>query len=252
MVPSFMIAGAMKCGTTSLYQYLLQHPQVVGARKKEIHYFDWGYAEGVRWYRSQFPLARRYGPGCLTGEASTDYLFHPHAPRRMAASLPDVKLIFLVRNPVDRAYSHYHHMRVRQREPLSFEAALDGEAQRLAGELEKIDRDETHYSYSYRMHSYQARGIYASGLEAGMTAYPKERFLVLRSEDLFGDPVATLARALDFLDLPPMDLADYGTFLGGRYHDPMRAETRARLVEYFRPHNVRLSQLLDQDMGWDR
>lgn len=251
-MPSFLIVGAMKCGTTSLYQYLVQHPQVVAARKKEIHYFDWGYAESFRWYRSQFPLAHRYGPGSLTGEASTDYLFHPHAPRRMAASLPDVKLILLVRNPVDRAYSHYHHMQARQREPLSFEAALDREAERLAGALERIEREATYYGYSYRMHSYQARGIYVNGLEAGIAAYPRERFLVLRSEDLFRDPVSTLGRVLDFLDLAPMELADYGTFLGGRYRDQMKAETRARLVEYFRPHNARLSQLLGQDMGWDR
>jgi hypothetical protein len=116
VLPDFIIIGAMKSGTTSLYNYLVQHPNVLKGAKKEIHFFDWQYEKGLPYYRSQFPTQpykifmrsfRKYEFIC--GEASPYYFFHPHVARRVAQDLPHVKLIAILRNPVDRAYSHYWH-----------------------------------------------------------------------------------------------------------------------------------------------
>ena len=115
-LPDFLLLGAQKAGSTSLYVHLMQHPQIIGVARKELHFFDYKSALGSWWYRTNFPtkaeMAQRsaaLGKPVLTGEASPYYLFHPHAARRIARLLPDVKLIALLRNPVDRAFSHYHH-----------------------------------------------------------------------------------------------------------------------------------------------
>lgn len=255
-LPDFLIAGAMKCGTTSLYNYLGQHPEIAKARKKELHFFDWHYQRGLRWYRSQFPLAlpgRWAGPGgggIRTGEASTDYLFHPRAPERIAATLPEVRLIALLRNPVDRAYSHYHHVRKQGAEPLSFEDALAAEPQRLAGELDRLAADPAYPGDAYRRYSYLARGAYADGVERALNVLPRHQLLVVRSEDLFEEAAGAMAGVLAFLGLAEVALPSYPRLYAGSYR-PMAGDTRAELIEHFRPHNRRLGELLGQELAWD-
>ena len=115
-LPDFVIIGAQRCGTSSLYSYLIEHPQIAPATRKELHYFDLNYAAGDEWYRSQFPQFPDTpfdGRLTVTGEASPYYLFHPMAAERCASVVPDAKLIVMVRDPVERAYSHYHHERAR-------------------------------------------------------------------------------------------------------------------------------------------
>src|SRR5436189_26280 len=122
-LPDFLILGAQKAGTTALYAYLRWHPQVTGPSFKEVSFFDRHYARGERWYRAHLPVRRR----AVVGEASPSYLFHPLAPERVARMLPEARLIALLRNPVDRAFSHYQHEVALGREQLSFEDALAGE-----------------------------------------------------------------------------------------------------------------------------
>jgi len=158
-MPDFLIIGAQKCGTTSLYRYLIQHPQIEPAIKKEIHYFDLNYNKPIQWYLNQFPALKTQSDR-ITGEATPYYIFHPHAPYRIKEHMPDAKIIVLLRNPVDRAYSHYHYAVERYGETLSFEEALDIENERLAGEMEKFQKNPYYKSRNYRCFSYQKRGIY--------------------------------------------------------------------------------------------
>src|SRR6187200_1451927 len=137
-LPDFLVIGAQKAGTTALYAYLRWHPGITGPSWKEVSFFDRHWWRGEAWYRGQFPL--RAG-GRLVGEASPSYLFHPLAPERARSLVPDAKLIALVRNPVDRAYSQYQHAVALGREPLSFEDALAAEDERLVGEVERLLAD---------------------------------------------------------------------------------------------------------------
>lgn len=257
MRPEFLIAGAMKCGTTSLYNYLGQHPRVAKARKKELHYFDWNYHLGPVWYASQFPVSSWHGlsrsarPTVITGEASTDYLFHPRALERIVDALPSVKLIVLVRNPVDRAYSHYHHERKQGVETATFEQAVAEEPRRLAGEVERLRDDPGYSGHAYRRYSYLARGIYVDGVCSALDALSPSRVLVMRSEDLFDASADAMARVLEFLELPVVALAHYPKLYAGRY-PPMAEGTRRELLDYFRPHNQRLADVLGRDLDWDR
>ena len=257
ILPSFIIVGAQKCGTTSLHRYLSTHPAVVPPLHKEVHYFDANYPD-LDWYRAHFPAVwqvalRKHlkGQGTVTGEASPYYIFYPHAPARIRQTLPDVKLIILLRNPVDRAYSHYHHQVQRKRETLSFEEAIAAEAERMAGEIEKIYADESYMSFAHVCLSYLARGIYVDQIERWLEFFPREQMLIVDSSNLIHHTQATYDRVLSFLELSPHQLQTTRRMNKGTY-EKMNAQTRARLVEYFRPHNQRLYDLLDTTFDWDR
>jgi hypothetical protein len=157
--------------------------------------------------------------------------------------LPETKLIVLLRNPVDRAWSHYH-MAVRQgHERLGFEEALEQEPERLAGAVERMLADEHHRSRRHQNFSYLSRGIYVDQLRTWTSYFPRERLLVLCSEDLYADPLGTTNRAVAFLGLQPWDGWESHRHNNGRV-DPMPEDTRRRLEEHFRESNARLREFL--------
>ena len=255
--PNFLIIGVLRCGTTSLYNYLVRHPNVSPALKKEVHYFDRYFQKGPVWYRSHFPLTlyKKYSNTILskrliTGEASANYIFHPHAPPRIVATIPRVRLLVLLRNPVDRTYSHYFKAVRNGVEPLGFEEALDHEEKRLNGERERILLDETHDCSNFLIYSYLARGIYVDQLKVWFSFFPRDQVLIVKSEDLGFDTKKTLQRVFDFLGLDDFTLSEFRKFNTARYPE-MSDSTRRRLYEYYRPHNKILSDYLNMDFDWE-
>lgn len=246
--PAFLMIGEMKCGTTSLFTYLLRHPQIREPFMKEPFFFDLNYDRGLNYYRSLFPPARGGG---VTFEATTYYMAHPLARERIKAFVPDAKLIVLLRDPVERTQSHYHHSRSKGREPLDFEAALDAEPQRLAGEIERIVREPGYRSFAHLHLSYATRSRYAVALRPWLEDYPAEQLLVLAAEELFERPAETVERVLRFLELPVLDLAPYPV-MNAREYDRMAPATRERLTAQFAEPNERLYELLGRDLGWAR
>ncbi|MGM0884265.1 MAG: sulfotransferase domain-containing protein [Bacillota bacterium] len=246
-VPDFLIIGAQKCGTTSLYNYLIQHPQIISALNKEVHFFDINFKKGLDWYRSKFPLLE--SKKWITGEASPYYIFHPHTPKRIFQIMPKIKLIVLLRNPVDRAYSHYHHQVRMGTEPLSFREAIKKEESRLKPEIMKMLKDENYQSPPYQYYSYLARGRYVEQLKTWMNLFPTEQFLILKSEDLYSNPAIVFHRVLDFLGLPRYELKQYTKDNSGAYLK-LDLQLRNELLEYFRPYNRQLYKYLGVDFGW--
>ena len=252
MLPDFLIIGAQRAGTTSLYKYLEEHPSVAPPLLgKGAHFFDTNFAKGETWYRSHFPtrVHKRYSRKPLTGEGSPYYLFHPCAPRRVAETLPDAKLIAILRDPVARAYSHYWHEVARGFESLPFEEAIDREPERLAGEEERIRADPAYNSFNHQHYSYLARGFYADQLETWYSLVPRDQLLVISSEQFFADPDRTYGQVLDFLGLPCMALRDYEAF-NPREYPRMEEQTERRLARHFSEPNARLYELLGVDYGW--
>jgi Sulfotransferase domain len=245
-LPDFLVIGAQKAGTTALYAYLRWHPGVTGPSWKEVSFFDRHWWRGEAWYRGQFPL--RSGQR-LVGEASPSYLFHPLAPERVRSLVPDAKLVALVRDPVDRAYSHYQHEVALGREPLSFEDALGAEEERTRGEVERLVADPRAFSHAWWDHTYAVRGRYADQLEGWLEVFPREQLLVVPSEDLGERPAETYAAVLAFLGAEPHTLRDYPRVFEREY-EPMRPETRAALAATFAEPNRRLEQLLGRSLGW--
>jgi hypothetical protein len=245
-LPDFLVIGAQKAGTTALYAYLRWHPGIAGPSWKEVSFFDRHWWRGEAWYRGQFPL--RAGER-LVGEASPSYLFHPLAPERARSLVPGAKLVALLRDPVDRAYSQYQHEVALGREPLSFEDALAAEDERLVGEVERLIADSRAFSRAWWDHTYTARGRYAEQLERWLEAFPSEQLLVVRTEELGERPAETYASILAFLGAEPHELPDYPRVFD-RDYEPMRAETRAALAATFAEPNRRLEALLGRELGW--
>jgi hypothetical protein len=249
-MPSLLLIGTQKGGSTSLFNYLVQHPDVLPPLGKEVHYFDFNYGKGVNWYHGRFPYRYQLRGGVRTLDATPYYMMHPLAPERAARLLPDVKLIAVLRNPIDRALSHYQHEVRGGRETLSFAEALDREAERLAGEEERLRTEPGYYSYNHHRYAYTVRGIYVDQLRRWAEHFPREQLLVLQSEWLFRDPPAASEAVYRFLGLRSHRLAKYETFLPGNYERGMAPELRARLAAFFAPHNRALYQWLGEDYDW--
>ena len=257
-LPDFVLIGAQKSGTTSLYDFMTQHPCIEHAPSKELYYFTSFYRLGEPWYRSNFPTRRakkrfleKHGRPLLAGEATPYYLFHPLAPARMRGVLPSARIIAILRNPVDRAYSHYQFSVRRGHEALPFEEALEEEESRLDGAEGRITRDPGADDHSFKHHSYLSRGVYYRQLSRWFGFYPREQFLFLTSEELGARRQEALDRVFGFLGLDGHEIRDVRDRNVGRYGE-MSPGTRDRLVEYFRPHNRRLSELLGRGFDWDR
>ena len=227
------------------------------ALRKEVHYFDYPtrYRWGRWWYRAHFPRTkrrreseRRLGATVLTGEASPYYGFHPLAVPRIAAALPRVKLIALLRDPVRRAYSHYHHERRLGYETVSFEEAIELEDERTAGEAERIREDPSYYSYAHQHWSYLARGRYLEQIEAWIRSIPGDRLHLVVQEELRAEPDETLDRVLDFLGLPACQLSK--SEVPASDYSPLEPDLHRRLAEQFAASNERLFRYLGRDLDW--
>ncbi|MBT8399711.1 MAG: sulfotransferase domain-containing protein [Rhodothermia bacterium] len=255
-LPDFIIAGVMKGGTTSLFDYLGQHPQVVIPQIKEIHYFDLNFHRGEEWYRSHFPprlglrlRGIRLRKRVITGEASPYYTFHPLAPERIIDRLPGIRVIVLLRDPVRRAISHYHHMIRKGRETLSFAEAVHAERERLEGEEQRIIDSPEYSSNNHQHFSYVARGVYIRQLERFETLREKGRLLVLSSEALFQDTQTTFDRVTDFLQIDRHTLEDVPVLNVGTYGKE-DADTIRELRDFYRPFNSHLQTIIDTKMPW--
>ncbi len=255
--PDFIIIGAQRCGSTSLYRYVIKHPGIAPAVRKEIHFFDRHYRKGLAWYRAQFPLFSPFVRQVLkrdliTGEATPYYILHPHAPKRIFEAAPQAKLIAVLRNPVDRVLSHYNLVVASRFENLSFEDAIQRDEKRLRGEMERMIEDENYCDINIRRYSYYLyRGIYVDQLTRWTSLFPKQQVLILRSEDLFTDPPAVLNRVFDFLDLPSWESNGHKKH-NSRTYQEMNPSTRKQLIQYFEPHNQRLYEYLGVNLGWDK
>lgn len=259
--PDFIVIGAKRGGTTSLYNYLLEHPSIhplfPGRQHiKGVHYFDSEFARGPRWYRSHFPLtvggrhlARPFVTPAITGEASPYYLFHPLAPERLAGSYPDVHLIVLLRDPVERAYSHYKERARHGAEPLGFEEALDAEADRLNGEAGRIVSEPGYRSAPHEDQSYLAQGRYLDMLRRWFCRFPRAQFYIAASEDFYADPDRVVNEVWAFLGLAPGALKSRTRY---NYHPApgLPPGTRRRLLEAFAEHNRQLEDLLGRRLPW--
>jgi hypothetical protein len=255
--PDFLVVGAQRCGTTSLFRALLSHPHVLRANfRKAVNYFDVNADKGLAWYRSHFPLERtarrRAAPRqdhALVFEASGYYMFHPHAPRRIAAELPGVKIVAMVRDPVERAFSAYKHELARGFETESFERALELEDERVEPELERMLADPGYYSDVYRHQAYRRRGHYAEQLQRYADLLAFDRLHVVQSELFFSDPADEYARLLEFLELPTVMPAHFERW-NPRPSEPMSAAVANQLRAHFAPYDSALEPYLNGPPSW--
>lgn len=257
VLPSYLLIGAKRGGSTTLARSLVASPGVQGlfpAREelKGPYYFDVNYAQGESWYRSHFPTHKALGSD-IVGEASPYYLSHPHAAERARQLVPDARIICVLRHPVERAFSHYRE-RVKQGvETLdSFEAAIDAEAARLDGELERMERDPAYVSWEHLNFAYADQSRYAASLERWFAHWPREQILVLRSEDLYADPAGVLDQTRSFVGLATLGSQGSDAVTNFNRLPPAKIapETRSRVWNMVSHDVERLADLVGQAPFW--
>ncbi|CCI53531.1 sulfotransferase [Nostocoides jenkinsii] len=257
VLPGFLIAGGQRCGTTSMYQALRQQPTLFRPTwRKGVHYFDMAYGErDLRWYRSHFPLCRqlarastRHGGDVAHAFESSPYdLFHPQALDRIATDLPDIRLLVLVRDPVERAYSSHAHARGYESEP--FARALELEESRLASEVERIVADAAYESKAHRHQAYRSRGEYAAQLAHAGHLLGRERIHVVDSHRFFREPLPVLDEVLGFLGVTtrvPTKVEQHNA----RPRLPLDPGLARKLRAHFAPHDAALTRWLGTEPTW--
>lgn len=235
----FMIFGITKGGTTSLYSYLTKHPQIISAIRKEVRFWSLYFAKGIDWYLAHFPPIPE-GENFLTGEATPGYLRSLEVPTRLFNCFPKVKLIAILRNPVSRTISHYNHEVRVKREHRSFEKVITTQIEKFMS-----DRNPWNDTSSYITH-----GLYVEFLKHWMSIFPREQFLILKSEDFYVDPAATMKAVFNFLELPDYHLQNYKKFNSGSYDD-ISESSRRQLSDFFQPYNQELENYLGMKFNWE-
>lgn len=254
LLPEFIIVGAQKAGTTSLHSYLSQHQKILSGLKKEIHFFDGGieknvdtYREGELWYRAHFPKASLAKNGEITFEGSPFYMFNPLVPERIHSLLPDIKLIFLLRDPVERAISHYYHTQKKFGDPLSILDAMLQEEARISKSLDT----NCYKSDGFIHYSYKTRGLYLEQLQRFLQYFGKHQVLVLQSERMHSAPTEILGKIFEFLQLDDMS-SDINIVPRNVSSNklPVDDDVYAYLTEYFRSPNLELFEFLGVKYDW--
>lgn len=247
-LPDFLIVGAQKSGTTSLYDYLTQSPQIVPAVRKEVHYFDRYELPALDSYRTYFPSQRKLGSGGnITGEATPFYLFHPEAAERIAAVGLMPKLIAILRDPVERAMSHYGHERRKGREKASFGEAIGQEAVRLRHTTDRVlDRDHLR---ALREKSYASRGLYTQQLRRFERIFGRDRLLVLSLDTLASDPQAVVTRCCEFLGVE-LPVAPHFRIRNRHAHVDDLVKARVLLGGLFDQDLAELQEYLPESKHW--
>ena len=254
VLPDFIIIGTARSGTTSLFYNICEHPCVIPAAYDEIGFFDSNYHLGLNWYRSMFPTkkhmekVKKNTEFAITGEDTPFYIWSPTVAKRILKIIPNVKLIVLFRNPVDRAYSNYHLGVRAGSENLSFEDAIQSELDRLKNSEIESDDDVKKYTIP---RSYIAKGFYSDQLKIWLKLFKSEQLLITSTEDFESNTENILNKIYDFLEIPQINLKNLEKHKVASY-PPMKDETRKFLVDLYKTHNEKLFEMIGKDFDWNK
>ena len=254
VLPDFIIIGSMKCGTTSLYYDICEHPCVSPAAYDEIGFFDSNFHVGLNWYRSMFPTKRRIEDirrkegVAITGEDTPFYFWNPVAAKRIQKLLPNIKLITILRNPIDRAYSEYQDLVSSESNSPSFETFIENEINTRRKDSSLIT--EENFEIFNQKNSYLLKGIYVDQLKIWAGLFPKEQIFTLSTENLNSEPITALESVFQYLNLPDYKIKNIQHQKQKKYV-PMNSQTRKILIEFFKPHNERLFKFIGKKFDWD-
>jgi len=255
VLPDFIIIGSMKCGTTSLYYDICEHPCTLAAAYDEIGFFDSNFHLGINWYRSMFPRKKQIEDvkqkegTAITGEDTPFYFWNPIAAKRIKKLLPNIKLIAILRNPIDRAYSEFQDWASRESNPPSFETVVENELN-IQRKYPSLITEENFKVFNQK-NSHLLKGVYVDQLKIWRGLFPKEQIFTLSTENLNSEPTVELKSVFQYLNLPDYTIKNPQHKKQKKYGH-MNPQTRKLLKEFFKPHNQRLFNLIGKKFEWDR
>lgn len=235
----FIICGVQKAGTTALDAYLREHPEVCMADKKEVHFFD--NENYFKNGRTNYKLYHSYFSNCsgnkLIGESTPIYSYWNNAPKRIWEYNPEIKLILLLRNPIERAYSHWNMEQSRGAEMFSFSDAIRKEPERC----------RQAYPYQHRVYSYIDRGFYTLQLQELYKYFQRKQLLTLKNEDLKNKPKEMLDKICDFLGIDRQPNIENKNVHAIPYQNLMKKSDKVFLREIYEDEIHNLGKMLDWD-----
>ena len=260
-LPDFIIIGAGRAGTTALYSYLIQHPLIAAASTDnnesvaDLHFFEYIISNNIQWYKSHFPIlfskSNKHKNSFITGEYTSTYMYHPDVPKRIFNLLPKIKLIVILRNPIDKAYSTYQQQFRFGEYTTSFEDAINAEFRRIDLNKDFPELNSNNYDFeNFVAQNIIRHGVYADYLETWLKIFDRKQILILNSDDLKKSTKETLRRVFNFLNVSNYDIKDTSQVNVGKY-PTINKITRKKLIEFFKPHNQRLNKLLDTEFNWN-
>ena len=216
---------------------------------KELQFFTHRYSRGESWYRSKFPLQsslRRADQ--ITGEASPEYMRHAEAAVKAAELIPDAAILAILRNPIDRAHSHFHLNVKKGHESRAFADVIEFELENPL--YLELNQPSPVRGEGFRLrYAYLSGGRYMDHLVPWVEAFGRQRIHVICAEEYFSRPVETMDRVSNFLGLPPTEVT--APVLNAQEYEPMSSSTRSVLQRYYEPHNGRLFDFLARELPWN-
>ena len=249
VLPDLIVIGVVRSGTTSLYHYLSQHPSIIKSAYDELGYFDSNYDLGLNWYKSLFPTifekkkVEEKNGKFITYDVTPFYIYNEKVPKRIQKIIPDSKLILILRNPVDRAYSNYFITKQNKK----FEDIISEEKETL----KIIDQKNKEEYYKFVHTSLLSRGFYAEQLEKWFKIFPRNQILIIKSEDFAIQTNKIMNEIFNFLGLENFNILD-DSKKNKIVYEPMKEETRRELIEYFRPYNEKLYSMINRNFDWEK
>ena len=255
VIPDFLVIGAKRCGTTSLYQHLPEHPCISKSPHDNMGFFNDNFHLGVNWYKSFFPttftrkkIKSKFG-NFLAFDVTTKYMEEESTANNVYQTKPNMKIIIILRNPVDRAYSQYH-LSVRQTaERRSFEDVVEENMNRL--NKESHEHYEIKPRFSAKEDNYLKKGLYALQLRYWLKILPRENILIVSTEEFESNQQIIYNKIFEFLNISKFEVKNTKKMEKGNY-PPMKSETRNLLLDYFRSHNHELFELINIKFDWDK
>jgi hypothetical protein len=255
VIPDFLVIGAKRCGTTSLYQHLPEHPCISKSPHDNMGFFNDNFHLGVNWYKSFFPttftrkkIKSKFGD-FLAFDVTTKYMEEESTANNVYQTKPNMKIIIILRNPVDRAYSQYH-LSVRQTaERRSFEDVVEENMNRL--NKESHEHYEIKPKFSAKEDNYLKKGLYALQLRYWLKIFPRENILIVSTEEFESNQQIIYNKIFEFLNISKFEVKNTKKMQKGNY-PPIKSETRNLLLDYFRPHNHELFELINMEFDWDK
>jgi len=269
VLPECVVIGTGKGGTTALHYYLGQHPCVGSSAYDELGFFNDNYHLGINWYKSLFPtkftrnkIIKKYGK-FLTYDVTPQYLREPYVAKRMFQTFPKMKLIVLLRNPIDKSYSHHimgKNSNMLHNNPewqgienkqVSFEYIVNRDIEFISKYEKGNGELNENYFRNIITKTNLARGFYAQFLRKWFDVYDREQFLILSSSDLANSTQETLNKIFNFLEIPEYDIPDT-TKINTQKYEPMKKQTREILIQFFKKYNNELYELIERKFDWDK
>ena len=255
VLPDFLVIGAKRCGTTSLFYHLPEHPCISKSPHDNMGFFNDNFHLGVNWYKSFFPtiftrnkIKSEFG-NFLAFDVTTTYMEEESTANNVYQTKPNMKIIVILRNPVDRAYSQYHLNLREKAEKRSFEDAMEENMNEL--NKESYERYEIKPKFSVEENNYLKKGLYAQQLRHWLKIFPRENILIISTEEFESNQQIIYNKIFEFLNISKFEVKNTKKMQKGNY-PPIKSETRNLLLDYFRPHNHELFELINMEFDWDK